>query len=123
MTTRTAPLYVPGRRIICTADEIALEFHSKGWHPPENDRIWIDGVEGELSFMVRRPATAYVFSAEVSPFVAPPHTLEIFFNYFRVDYFEITVRGELNIELPAELFILRTCILRLNCRNPAIAAR
>jgi hypothetical protein len=81
MTTRTAPLYVPGRRIICTADEIALEFHSKGWHPPENDRIWIDGVEGELSFTVRRPATAYVFSAEVSPFVAPPHTLEIFFNY------------------------------------------
>jgi hypothetical protein len=120
MVTSTAPLYVPGRKIICTTGEIALEFHTRGWYPPESDRIWIDGVEGELRFMVRRPATAYSFSAEVSPFLAPPHSLEIFFNYFRIDYFEVAARGELKVELPAEVFILRTCIIRLHCRTAAV---
>jgi hypothetical protein len=89
MVTSTAPLYVPGRKIICTAEEIALEFHTRGWCAPESDRTWIDGVEGEPRFMVRRPATRYLLSAEVSPFLAPPHSLEIFINYFRVDYVEI----------------------------------
>ena len=120
MVTSTAPLYVPGRKIICTAEEIALEFHTRGWCAPESDRIWIDGAEGELRFMVRRPATSYLFSAEVSPFLAPPHSLEIFVNYFRVDYVEIAGRGEVNVELPAELFILRTCIVRLQCRNAVV---
>ena len=37
-----------------------------------------------------------------------------------MDYFEIAVRGELTVELPAELFILRTCIVRLQCRNAVV---
>jgi len=114
----SVPIYVPGRKVVCTTDDIALEFHSRGWFSPEPDRIWIDGVEGELKFMVRRPATSYTFAAEISPFASPPpQSLELFFNYHRVEYFEIAKRGEISVELPAEVFTLRTCIVRLHCRN------
>lgn len=117
----SALVYVPGRKIVCTAEEIALQFHTKGWCAPERDRIWIDGVEGELSFMVRRPSASYVFTAEVTPFAAKQaRSLEIFFNYFRIEYFEISRASEIKVRLPAELFVLRTSVMRLHCRNAVV---
>jgi hypothetical protein len=113
-----APLYVPGRRVNCTADEVAAEYFSRGWYAPEPDKTWIEGVEGRLSFSIRRPQNSYVFVCDVSTFVpAGVQSLEIFFNYFRLDYFEFNERTEFAVEIPAELFTLRDCVLSLHCER------
>jgi hypothetical protein len=117
----SAPLYVPGRRVNCTADEIASEYHTRGWSWPEPDRIWIEGVEGRLSFSVRRPQTSYVFVCDVSPFSpAGVQSLELYFNYFRIDYFEIAQRTEIAVELPPELFTLRDSVVSIHCARATV---
>lgn len=116
-----APIYVPGRRILCTAADCAPEFHVRGWFPPEPSLTWINGMEGTLCFSIRRPETGYVFTAEVEPFTAAGmQTLEVFFNCFRVAFFEVASRMEIRVDLPAELFILRTSSIVLHCRNAAV---
>lgn len=119
-----APIYVPGRQIRCTSDAKIPEFHTRGWYPPEAMQTWIEGVEGEIKFSIRRPEEFYTFRAEVIPFShGGMQTLEVFFNFFRVGYFEVNELMQINVSLPFELFILRTAQIVLHCKNAMIGTK
>src|SRR3954471_18979911 len=65
------------------------------------------------------PLGAYTFTLDVVPngVGGRLQTLEIFFNYFRVGFFEVTEPRTVSGELPAEIFILRKTRINLHCRN------
>jgi len=69
--------------------------------------------------LLRRPLSSYTLSLEVVPngVGGRLQTLEIFFNYFRVGFFEVSEPRTVSVELPAEIFILRKTRIHLHCRN------
>jgi len=116
---RGAPVYVPGQYVICTTPYPRPPYHVDGWYEPEEEFTWIRGGEGVIEMLLRRPLGAYTFTLDVVPngVGGRLQTLEIFFNYFRVGFFEVTEPRTVSVELPAEIFILRKTRINLHCRN------
>jgi len=112
-----APLYAPGYLVECTRADFPAKYHVKGWHAPEEKFTWINGTEADIEMMIRRPATRYTLKFDVHPYNGPHtiHTLQVFFNYFRVGGFEIQHQSHLEVDLPAELFILPVSKLTFYC--------
>lgn len=117
----TPPIYVLGRKVFCTFDDDPLPFLFRGWSHIESDRTWIDGVDGEIRCMMRRPSSPCIFELDVEPFLAGgPQTLEIFLNGFNAGYFEVNAPGVLSVSLPNEFFILRVTQIVLRCRTSVV---
>jgi len=116
---RGAAVYVPGQYVICTTPYPQPLYHTEGWYEPEEEFTWIRGGEGVIEMLLRRPLGSYLFTLEVVPngVGSRLQTLEIFFNYFRVGFFEIGEPRTVSVELPAEIFILRKTRINLHCRN------
>jgi hypothetical protein len=112
-------LYVPGHLVLCQAPSPLPAYHTSGWHEPEGEFAWIDGIEGIIEMFVRRPRTNYTLTLDVVPNQAGPQqqSLEVFFNYFRIGFFEVPEPTTLSLELPWELFLGRRSRLNLHCRN------
>jgi hypothetical protein len=120
---QSATNYVPGHYVICTMPYPRPAYHVRGWHEPEDDFTWIRGIEGIIEMTIRRPHTAYTFMLEVFPnqFAGRTQTLEVFFNHFRVGFFEVPAPTTLSVELPAELFTRRKAQINLHCRFAEMA--
>jgi hypothetical protein len=117
----STPIYVPGREIRCTTDDNGYEFHVRGWSAPESEQTWIDGIEGELQFKIKRPEEFYTFRADIVPLKSRGvQTLDVYFNYFRVGFFECPEAMSISIHLPFELFIFRTARVIFHCRNAVV---
>ena len=114
--------YVPGQYVLCKKPYPLADWHTRGWHAPEQEFTWIDGVEGVIEMVLRRPYRAYTLMLEVVPNGVGDRlqTLEVFFNYLRVGFFEVPFPATLAIEIPGELFILRKTRISLHCRNAVI---
>ena len=114
-----AAVYVPGQYVICSAPYPRPPYHSQGWYDPEEEFTWIRGAEGVIEMFLRPPSTAYTLTLEVVPnrIDSKLQTLEIFFNYFRVGFFEVAEPMTVSVELPAEIFTLRKTRINLHCRN------
>jgi hypothetical protein len=119
ITARGAAVYVPGQYVICSTPYPQPPYHTDGWYEPEEEFTWIRGGEGVIEMLLRRPLGSYIFTLEVVPngVGGRLQTLEIFFNYFRVGFFEIAEPRTVSVELPAEIFILRKTRINLHCRN------
>lgn len=115
----TAAVYVPGQYVICTAPYPSPPYHTDGWYEPEEEFTWVRGCEGVIEMFLRPPSTAYTLTLEVVPngVGSKLQTLEIFFNYFRVGFFEVAEPMTVSVELPAEIFILRKTRINLHCRD------
>jgi len=114
-----APLYAPGHVVHCRAEFAPVHYLAAGWHQPEDYFTWMDGIEAVIRFVVRRPSVGYMLRLDVVPvgFGEVTQTLEVFFNFFRVGYFEIPESKPVSLQLPAELFIMRESTLTLHCRE------
>jgi hypothetical protein len=114
-----AAIYVPGCQITCMLPHPRPAYHTHGWHAPEEEFTWIDGIEGVIEMVVRRPADSYHLRLDIVPNGVGGllQTLQIHFNHFRVGYFEVPEPARLTVELPAELFTMRKSSLRLHCEN------
>ncbi len=110
-------IYVFGHVVVCAKPLPLAPYHTRGWHEPEHEFTWIDGVEGVLELLVRRPSGACQLDLHVIPHVVAgrPQTLEVYFNYFRLGRFEIPGPTTLSVELPSELFILQKTRINLHC--------
>lgn len=115
----TAVIYVPGQYVICTTPYPRPPYHTEGWYEPEEEFTWIRGSEAVIEMLLRRPLGSYTFTLEVVPngIGGRLQTLEIFFNYFRIGFFEVAKPTTVSVELPAEIFILRKTRINLHCRN------
>jgi hypothetical protein len=115
----TAVIYVPGQYVICTTPYPRPPYHTQGWCEPEEEFTWIRGSEAVIEMLLRRPLGSYTFTLEVVPngIGGRLQTLEIFFNYFRIGFFEVAKPTTVSVELPAEIFILRKTRINLHCRN------
>jgi hypothetical protein len=115
-------IYVPGHYVLCAQPYPLPAYHTRGWHEPEQDFTWIDGVEGVLEMMLRRPPRSYTLMLEVVPNGVGNRlqTLEVFFDYLRIGFFEVPSPTTLAIEIPGELFILRKTRINLHCRNAVV---
>jgi hypothetical protein len=116
---RVAAVYVPGQYISCAVPSPLPAYHIKGWHQPEDDFTWIDGIEGVLELTLRRPISSYTLKLDIVPNNAGGRlqTLEIFVNFFRMGFFEVDARMLLSLELPNEIFVMRKTRIVLHCRN------
>jgi hypothetical protein len=114
-----AAIYVPGYQVVCMKPHPRPVYHARGWHEPEEEFTWIDGIEGVIEMLIRQPADRYRLTLDVVPNGVGNllQTLQIFFNGFRVGWFEVPAPARLAVDLPAELFILRKARLRLHCGN------
>ena len=114
-----AAVYAPGQYVICTKPYPSPVYHVRGWHEPEEKFTWICGISGTIEMLIPRPNDAYRLMLDVVPNGIGPRrqALEVFFNCFRVGYFEVPAPRTLPIELPAELFILRNSRIDLFCEH------
>ncbi len=114
-----AAVYIPGSYVACRQPFAKPVYHTEGWHAPEQEFTWIAGLEGTIEMVLRRPHRSYTFTIDVVPNMVGQRlqTMEVFFNYFRVCFFEIPSPTTLTVELPSELFILRTPRISLHCRQ------
>jgi len=117
-----APIYVPGQQVLCFAPHTLPPYHVRGWHAPETDFTWIDGLEGVLELSIRRPQSTYTLILDVVPNGVTDRlqTLEVFVNYFRMAFFEIRDRTTVQVELPTEIFTFRRTRINLHCRNAIV---
>jgi hypothetical protein len=117
-----APIYVPGQQVLCFAPHPLAPYHVTGWHAPEADFTWIDGLEGVLELSIRRPQNAYTLMLDVVPngVAGQLQTLEVFVNYFRMGFYEVRRATTVQVELPAEIFTLRRTRISLHCRNAIV---
>jgi hypothetical protein len=121
---RLAAGYTPGQYVACTRPHGLPPYHIRGWHEPEDEFTWIDGIEGVLEMAIHRPARSYTLLLDVVPNGVGNRlqTLEVFFNYLRAGFFEVPAPAMLSIELPAELFILRKTRINLHCGQALVGA-
>ena len=119
---RPAGVYVPGRYVSCCDPYPPPIYHTGGWHTPERDFTWIQGIEATIEMIVQRPKRGYTFMIEVVPNGTGDRlqTLEIFLNYFRLGFYEILKPSTLSIPMPSELFTLRRTRIGLHCRNAVV---
>ena len=122
--SRPSAIYVPGQYIVCATPYPVPPYHTEGWCAPEREFTWIDGIEATIEMLLRRPTSHYTFIIDVVPngVAGKQQTLEIFINFFRLGYFEVRQPMTLSLELPAEIFILRTTRINLHCREAVIPA-
>ena len=94
-------------------------FHVRGRHAPEPEFPWISGTEATIEMLIRRPSDHYRLVLDVVPngVGGRLQTLEVFFNGFRMAYFEVPIATSLSMELPAELFNSRVARFNLRCEN------
>jgi hypothetical protein len=120
VVTPTA-IYVPGQYIVCGTPHPRPPYHAHGWCEPEKDFTWIDGVEATIEMLVRRPSDTYTMEIDVVPNAigSKLQTLEIFFNFFRVGFFEVQRPTTISLDLPSQVFTLRKTRIHLHCREAA----
>ncbi len=118
------PIYVPGQYIVCSLPFPAPPYHTEGWHEPEAEFTWIQGLEASIEMIIRRPKSHYTLNLDVVPNRIGDvlQTLEVFVNFFRVALFEVQRSTIFSVRLPAELFIMRRTRIVLHCRNAVAVA-
>lgn len=112
-------IYVPGQLVSCRRSSGPSPFAMKGWADPDEDCMWMQERDATIEMVMRRPSDAYTLELDIVPSGAEGAVpeLEIFFNYFRVGFFELPEPRLLSVRLPAEFFILRRAILTLHCNG------
>lgn len=128
MLARIASPYRLGAQIGFGPHDAGTTFLASGWSAPEEAGFtWSDGPEAVLRFAIATPARDVACTLELMPFTLPgpldQQRVEFFFNFFRVGYAELAGgRREVTLDLPREIFMLRTAVLTLHiptCRSPA----
>lgn len=116
--------YVPGLRVYCNSEVNDPTYLSEGWHAPERHSTWMHGSESLIRFRVRRPAESYQLTLDVTPVDFPDikQDLELYFNFFRVGFFNVRKSESIQVVLPYQLFILPACVITLHCRSPVVPA-
>lgn len=128
MLARTGSPYRLGAQMGFGPADAGAALLAGGWSAPESAGFaWSDGPEALLRFAIATPARDVACTLELMPFIVPgqldQQRVEFFFNFFRVGYAELAAgRQEVTLDLPREVFMLRTAILTLHiptCRSPA----
>jgi hypothetical protein len=121
-----ATVYKWGDRIAFGLYGNAGPFLGLGWSEQADETsTWTNGPEADFSFRSVPPPSDIVMTFHVFPFLCPgiieQQALTIFFNYYRVGYFEIDRASDHSVHLPRELFAMRTaklCFHIPTCESP-----
>jgi hypothetical protein len=119
-------IYKWGDRILFGRAGNAVPLQESGWSEQSDQQsTWTDGPEAQLGFRTLPPPADILLSFAAAPFLQPgtieQQDVTVFFNYFRVGYFEIDRFAEQSILLPRELFIMRVarlCFHLSSCASP-----
>ena len=126
-----AAAYNWGDRLAFGKGGNAGPFQGQGWSDsPDEHSTWTVGPEADLLFRFVPPPSDVVLNLKVAPFVVEGiiehQSLTVYFNYFRVAFFEIAKPTELTVYLPRELFSLRASVLTFHiprCHSPQTLQR